>query len=204
MLRVNIMKLSMIKSAFIATLVLAVAGCAGISVSTDYDTSRDYGSLKTYAWMTPAKKLITDPLVDNDLMNKRVQRSVESELAALGYVKASGDEGADFFVTYHVSSEDKISVSSFHGHYGYYPCWRGCYGYGYGGRGSDISVRQYKQGTFMIDVVDPASRELMWRGVAGKRLSSGTPEERNEYVRSIVTAILAKFPPTLFGATAAN
>ena len=203
-LRVYIMKFSMIKMASIAALVMVIAGCAGISVNTDYDTSRDFGTLKTYAWMTPAKKLIVDPLVDNDLMNKRVQRAVESELSALGYVKANSEEGADFFVTYHVSSEDKISVSSFHGHYGYYPCWRGCYGYGYGGYGSDIHVRQYKQGTFMIDVVDPASRELMWRGVAGKRLNTGTPEERNDYVRSIVTAIFTKFPPTLFGATAAN
>ncbi len=190
------MKCSMAKATFVAVLLLIVVGCAGIPVSTDYDTHRDYAALKTYAWLTPEKKLIVDPLVDNDLMNKRVQRSVESELAALGYTKAGVDDGADFFVTYHVSAEDKISADSFRGHYGYYPCWRGCFGYGFGGHDHDVSVRQYKQGTFMIDVIDPASRELMWRGVAGKRLNSGTPAERDDYVRSIVNAILMEFPPT--------
>jgi hypothetical protein len=180
--------------------VLNPAACAGIQVTTDYDTSRQFSTLTTYAWMEPNKKLIIDPLVDNDLMYKRVQRSVEAELAALGFVKAEGDEGADFFITYHVSAETKLSVTSFHGSYGYYPCWGGCYGYGYG-HGRDISVRQYKQGTFMLDIIDPASSELIWRGVAGRRLSSGTPQERDAYVQEIVSAILAAFPPAPESAT---
>ncbi len=162
-------------------------------MNTDYDTSRDFAALKTYAWLKPQEKLVSDPLVDNDLMNARIKRSVTAELRKRGYTEASGTEGADFLITYHVSSEDKISVDSFHGSYGYYPCW-GCYGPGFG-YDRDVHVRQYKQGTFMLDVIDPASEKLMWRGTAGKRLVSGTPEERDEYVRSIVTAILEKFPP---------
>ncbi len=174
---------------------LSLAACTSISVSTDYDTERDFNRLSTYAWMEPKQKLLVDPLVDNDLMNKRVRRAVEGQLASLGFVKAEGDKGADFFITYHVSAETKISVNSFHSSYGYYPsCWNGCYGYGHG-YGRDISVRQYKQGTFMLDVIEPASSELIWRGVAGQRLSSGTPEERDLYVDNIVAAILAEFPP---------
>ena len=172
--------------------VFAITGCAGIPVSTDYDTSRNFSALKTYSWLDPSKKLVVDPLVDNDLMNRRVRRSADHELMALGYVKASGDEGADFFVSYHVSAEDKLSITSFHNHFGYYPCW-GCYGHGFG-HDSDISVRQYKQGTFMLDVIDPATKELMWRGVAGRRLNQGSPDERDAYVAEIVAAILARFP----------
>lgn len=179
----------------IAIALVSLAACTGIKVTTDYDTSRDMVALKTYAWMVPKSKLILDPLVDNDLMNQRVRRSVEKQLRAQGFTKADSGEGADFFITYHVSSETKISVSSFHSHYGYYP-----YGFGYGhgyGHGNDVSVRQYKEGTFMLDVVDPASEKLVWRGIAGRRLSTGTPQERDVYVEEIVTAILAKFPPTL-------
>lgn len=184
-----------------ALLALTVA-CAGIPVSTDYDTSRQFSSLKTYAWMTPKKKLIVDPLVENDLMNRRVQRAVENRLAALGFSKASEQQAADFFITYHVSAEDRISVSNFHSSFGYYPCWNGCYGPGFGGAGmSDVSVRHYKQGTFMLDVVDPASSALIWRGTAGKRLTTGTPQQRDAYVDSIVEAILAKFPPPMANTT---
>ena len=177
-----------------ASLVVLLAACGGIAVNTDYDTSRDLSQLKTYAWLTPEKKLVVDPLVENDLMDRRVKRAVEQQLAAQGFRKASGDEGADFLVNYHVVAEDKLEVDTFYDNFGYYPCW-GCY-YGhprFGGR--DVTVRQYKQGTFMLDVVDPASKALIWRGVAGRKLNNGTPAERDAYVNGIVTAILAKFPP---------
>ena len=190
----SVIKSQLIKLAVFLGVVSLVA-CTGITVNTDYDTERDFNSLSTYAWMEPKQKLIIDPLVDNDLMNKRVRRAVESQLAALGFVKAEGDKGADFFITYHVSAETKLSVNSFHSSYGYYPsCWNGCYGYG-AGYGRDVSVRQYKQGTFMLDVIAPASSELIWRGVAGQRLNNGTPQERDAYVDKIVAAILLEFPP---------
>ena len=47
----------------------------------------------------------------------------------------------------------------------------------------------------MLDIIDPATSELIWRGVAGRRLSTGTPQERDAYVQEIVSAILAAFPP---------
>ncbi|MEH6556634.1 MAG: DUF4136 domain-containing protein [Oceanicoccus sp.] len=173
-------------------LAVSLAGCTGIPVSTDYDTSREFPSLSTYAWMVPKQKLVEDPTVDNDLMNNRVMRAVDSELFARGFEKASGDASADFLITYHVSAENRQSVSSFHGSYGYYPCWQNCYQVGFR---NDTYIRYYKQGTFMIDVIDPASSALIWRGIAGRRLTADTPQERDSYVNEIVAAILAEFPP---------
>lgn len=169
-----------------------LVGCTGISVHTDYDTARNFESLKTYAWLDAPTKLVVDPLVDNDLMDERIRRSVEANLAAMGYQQATGDNGADFFVTYHINAETQYSIDSFYGHYGYYPCWH-CFGPRYGGR--TTTVRAYQYGNFMIDLIEPASSKLMWRGVAGRRLSSGTPMERDAYVNKIVSSILAKFPP---------
>lgn len=171
---------------------LILVGCTGIPVSTDFDTSRQFPLLSTYAWMVPKQKLVEDPTVDNDLMNSRVMRAVDTELFARGFEKASGDASADFLVTYHVSAENRQSVSSFHSSYGYYPCWQGCYQHGFQ---NDIYIRHYKQGTFMIDVIDPASSELIWRGIADRRLKAGTPQERDQYINETVAAILVKFPP---------
>ncbi|MCP4466466.1 MAG: DUF4136 domain-containing protein [Halieaceae bacterium] len=179
------------------TLVLlaSLAACSGIPVSTDYDTSQNFSQLKTYAWIKPKKKLLIDPLVDNDLMDNRIHRAVEQRLAAQGFQKATGDEGADFFVSYYVSAQEKISVSSFQSSYGYYPCWGPCYGPAYS---NDVWIRQYTEGTFMIDIIDPASDQLMWRGIADRRLSpSATPQECDLMVDSIVDAILSRFPPGL-------
>ena len=180
----------------IVVLAVGLAGCSTISVSTDYDTSRDFAALKRFTWMAPQQKLVVDPLVDNDLMGNRIRQSVITELKARGYVQAGEGEGADFFITYHVTAEDKISATTFHGSYGYYPCWQGCGGLT-PGFDADVIVQQYKQGTFMLDVIDPASEKLMWRGIAEKRLTSGTPGERDEAVRAIVSAILSRFPPAV-------
>lgn len=176
---------------------LSLVACSGLPVSTDYDPSRNLQSLKTFAWLKPNKKLIVDPLVDNDLMDRRIKQSVERQLYQQGYTKANGDEGADFFVSYYVGAEDKLSVSSFRSSFGYAPCWRGCFGSRRGfGFDSDVNVRQYKQGTIMVDIINPSTMELMWRGIAAKRLVGGTPEERDEYVDEIVTAIVEEFPPS--------
>ena len=173
-------------------LALSLVGCSGIPVSTDYDTSRQFPQLSTYAWMVPKQKLVEDPTVDNDLMNNRVMRAVDAELFSMGVEKATGDASADFLITYHVSAENRQSINSFHSSYGYYPCWQSCYRFG---AHNDTYIRHYKQGTFMVDVIDPASNELIWRGIAGRRLTAKTPLERDAYVNEIVSAILAEFPP---------
>lgn len=196
---VSVVKNRLMNIAILLVLASLVA-CSTITVNTDFDIERDFNNLSTYAWMEPKREFSKDPLVDNDLMNKRVRRAVENQLASLGFVKAEGDNGADFFITYHVSAETRFSISSYHSNFGYYPfCWNSCYGHGhrYGyDREHDISVRQYKQGTFMLDVIEPATSELIWRGVAGRRLNNGTPQQRDIYIDEIVTAILAQFPPS--------
>jgi hypothetical protein len=190
MKQINIKRISILALAFV------LAACAEIQVNSDYDTQREFTALKTYTWMEPKQKLVLDPLVDNDLMNNRVRRAVEAQLAADGYQKAQGDQSIDFLITYHVSAETAYTVSSFHNHFGYYPCTFGCrrHGFGHGLLGTNNTVvKSYKRGTFMLDVIDPASTELIWRGSAGKRLSTGTPQERDTAITEIVAAILVKF-----------
>jgi hypothetical protein len=191
--------MSIFKRVFpVVSVLMLLAACGGIPVSTDYEPDRDYSSLKTYAWKEPMRKIIIDPLLDNDLMSDRIHREVDARLTALGYSKALADEGADFFITFNISSADKISVDSYYGYYGYHSCWN-CYGYrGYGGYGGgrDVRVRQYTLGALMLDVIDPASERLIWRGVGEKRIPKfKTPQERDLYIAEIVQAILDRFPP---------
>lgn len=189
----------------VVSILLLLAACGGIPVSTDYEPGRDYSNLKTYAWKEPMRKIIIDPLLDNDLMSDRIHREVDARLTALGYSKASVDEGADFFITFNISSAEKISVDSYYGYYGYHSCWN-CYGYrGYGGYGgaNDVRVRQYTLGALMLDVIDPASERLIWRGVGEKRIPKfKSPQERDLYIAEIVQAILERFPPGKFNQSA--
>jgi hypothetical protein len=194
--------MSIFKRVFpVVSVLVLLAACGGIPVSTDYEPDRDYSSLKTYAWKAPMRKIIIEPLLDNDLMSARIHREVDARLTVLGYNKASADEGADFFITFNISSAEKISVDSYYGYYGYHSCWNcfGSRGYGGYGGGRDVRVRQYTLGALMLDVIDPASERLIWRGVGEKRIPKfKTPQERDLYIAEIVQAILDRFPPEKF------
>ena len=175
-----------------------LSSCGSIPVTTDYNVGYDFSSLKTYAWLEPKQKLIIDPLVDNDLMTQRIKAAVEQQMAAKGISLTTGKNTADIFVSFHVSSKEKLSVSRYHSHFGYYPYYGYPYVGGFGYGGPSVDVRQYTAGSFVIDVVDPDSAHLLWRGVSERRLiESGTPQQRDLFINETIRVILAQFPPHL-------
>ncbi len=176
--------------AFVAVAIVLNA-CAGIPVSTDYDPNWQFPQTPAYAWLPhPMNKM--DPMVDNDLVAARVHRAVDEQLAAQGLSVAASEAAANVLVTYHIGEEEKLDINTFHSHYGYYPCW-GCWGPGFD---SDIWVSQYTQGKLIIDLIDAKTKQLVWRGIASRRVPSfDTPQERDEYIRETVAAIFKKFPP---------
>lgn len=170
---------------------LVLNACAGIPVSTDYDPEWHLPANPSYAWMPhPMNKV--DPMIDNDLVLGRVHRAVDEQLAGKGLNLVAAESEAALLVTYHIGEEEKLDISSFHSSYGYYPCWR-CYGPGFD---SDIWVTQYTQGKLIVDLVDAKSKQLVWRGIASRRVPNfKTPQERDAYIRETVIAIFKKFPP---------
>lgn len=179
--------------------VLWLAGCSGIPVSTDYDTDYQMPPSASYAWIDSPKRAVRDPVVDNDLLESRVHRATNEQLAAAGLRPVADGQQPDLLVAYHVGEEQRVDINTtdnFYGYYGYYPCWH-CWGpgpYGYGG--SDVWVNYYTQGTLLIDIIDAKTKKLVWRGVADRRVPSfKSPVERDTYVRETVAAIFQYFPP---------
>ena len=198
---------------FLATFltVFSAAGCATMSVKTDYDRNRQIPSVRTFAWIEQPEKPVGNPIVQNSLMDKRIKRAVERGLEALGYEKDL--EKPALLVVYHTGLEDKIDVSPWgYGYGGYYGRGYGGHGYGYGGyygrhsiRGGDAPyLRTYKEGTLILDFVDPETMQLVWRGWAIGALDDRTkalpaevrtPGNAAMYVNKAVRKILKKFPP---------
>jgi hypothetical protein len=119
------------------------------------------------------------------LFDKRIKNAVNSQLVAKGYESKSINP--DFLVVYHVGVKNKIDVQD----WGY---MYGPRGYRWGGR--DISVQQYSEGTLILDVVDPRTKQLIWRGVAQGVVDPGaSPEKKERKLSEAVSKILGKFPP---------
>jgi hypothetical protein len=163
---------------------LFLAGCSTISVNQDYDPTYDFSKLKTFGFIP-----ITEEAGIDQLNATRLGDAIKANLTAKGYTLS---ENADFGIALFFTKDTKTSIQSTGYGYGY------GYGYrGYGGMGGSTYVTQYEEGTLVIDFVDMAKQELVWRGVGTGALSdSPSVEERTANINNAVTQILAQFPPT--------
>lgn len=181
-------------------LVVGFTGCAAsYNVITDYDKTTDFQGYKTWRWYQD------QPVAKNDssstrryttFLDKRVKNAVEAEMQRRGFTKAAATETPDMLLAYDFTIEnqtrvrpDFVSVPSIG--IGYWYGYR--YAYSYNRLYNTTTVQDYQEGTLILDIVDPSSNELIWRGSAYT-----TANERSltdEKVQEIVTSILAKFPP---------
>jgi hypothetical protein len=177
-----------VRSLSVALVVLGL-GCSGITVNSDYDPATDFTPLRSFAWIESQGPAGAPPGPSQPLFDQRVRNAVDDSLSQRGMKKVDR-AAADFLVQYYISVDKKLQVDT--NSYGY-----GYGGYGYGGRGySNTTVREYDEGTLLLDFVDPIKKELVWRGSGTTRIrSTTTPEEREKRVRDVVTKILEQYPP---------
>jgi len=177
---------------------LLLSACAARSpVTTDYDIGFDFSSLKTYAWVDAESE---DKVITLD--DKRHINAISTILNRKGFVAAAKREQADFLLKIHTVTDKKINVDHFYQSFGYYPYYYSnvIYPYGYAWPyNSSTVVREYKIGTLVLDIVDPAKKQVIWRGTFASRLGiykNRTPEERASLSLANAEVMLANFPPS--------
>ncbi len=168
---------------------LAVAGCSGLSVSTDHDPDADFARLKTYDWHPGSRPKEADAIAT--LTSARVERAVDDALKAKGYTRAPAG-AADFHVAAQTAVGRRIeAVPSASVGVGY-----GGYGWRRGVAVGSSDVRVYDEGTLVLDVIDPRTKSLIWRGTAKAVVDPDrSPEEREARIREAVEELLGRFPP---------
>lgn len=166
---------------------VVITGCATMNLATDYDPSANFSGLKTYAWVPSPSRGPDDPRVDNTLLESRIHAAVDSALAAKGYRQDTSGK-PDFLVGYHAAVRDKMDVYAMNDMYGYRRGW----GWGV----SDVQVYQYEEGSLVLDVVDPTTKQLLWRGSAQAEVNRRlAPEAREQRIQEAVRRLLERFPP---------
>ncbi len=183
----------------LASIAVLSLACANVRVRTDYDTAIDFAPLQTYAWLDPPLREASrdeggqggDPFTQNTLVDKRVRDEVNAWLSSHGY-RAAGEGGEpDFLVRYELVSREVERDSPVFVTGGF-----GGFGYGHGGVGSSIGYSgstTYQEGTLILDVIDPATQQIAWRGWGTSQARDLQPSP--ERLRKTVAAILARFPP---------
>jgi Domain of unknown function (DUF4136) len=152
-------------------------------VNVDWDKTANFTGFKTYAWgnNTPVK---------NPLMNERIIRDIESQLAAKGLQKVEAKDNPDLVVMYHAATDTQTQMNTIDtGMYG--PGWR----YGMGGMGSSTTyVDKILVGQLVVDIGDVKNKKFLWRGTASGMVSD-KPEKVEKTIEKAVTKMFQKFPP---------
>ena len=177
-----------------AALVVWTAACApAVHVRTTAEPSANLSTLRTFAVMpTPRQRgggtpSASDPMLVNSITNRALRDDLTRAFESRGYVPQGGD--ADFAIAYYASTQDKLNVTYYDYDYPFWPHWWNSYGY----RGPVAQVTEYDQGTVIVDVIDPKTKQLLWRGQGVAEVSPDPKEYQKELART-VTAIIDKFP----------
>jgi hypothetical protein len=187
------------KKALGLVFVLALAATPAMAqkVTIDYAHDFDFEALKTFQYVATEKSDVKG----NDLMDQRVEDMIKKELREGGATEVQSNP--DIYVTYHFTSKENTSYNTtsmgYGGYGGYGGGWGGYGGMGYGGMGSSTTyATTYTEGTLIIDLYDPDSKKLVWRGT-GTVTVKAKPEKQVKQVENILTKIGAKWDKIVHG-----
>jgi hypothetical protein len=151
------------------------------SVSYDYDKNFELVQISTYDWLPIPKEANI-----NNLDAVRIQKAVNAELEAKGLRLIS--ENPDFLIAAHIVTKEKLR-STQRNYPDYYSYWTY--------RDSmALDYFQYQEGTFILDFVEPFSKNFIWHGAAKVALDyADTPEKRDKLIKEAMQKILQNYPP---------
>jgi hypothetical protein len=123
-----------------------------------------------------------DPMLANSITNQTLYRDIKRALESRGYVPAEKRKAADIDVAPYAAAHDALDIQTYN------------YGYTWGGWPRQYTqVTPYTRGSVVIDLIDPATHQLMWRG-QGVSAVSDDPGEYVKELGKVVKAIIKKLP----------
>ena len=151
--------------------------CSTMTTAVDYDHTVNWSKYKTFQLAEGTKDPVT-------FTQKRIEDAITSTLTSKGWQVATGNP--DMLVYSHVVlSQQKQWTAQSMGGFGYR---------GFGGGMSTATQTNIPIGTIIVDMVDPNTHEMVWRGTAQDQVS-GNGEDRGK-VSDAMNALFKNFPPT--------
>jgi Domain of unknown function (DUF4136) len=159
-------------------LMLLFAGrSSAADVKTDYDRNTNFAQYKTYSWERVETR---DPL-----MVDRIKSAVNGSLAAKGLTEVP--TGGDLSIVAIEVTHSQQTLDTFYNNFGG--------GRRFGGFGDATTTTEtYRVGTLVVDLSDPATKKLVWRGSASDTLSDKSEKNIDNLDKGVVK-MFKKFPP---------
>ncbi len=190
-----------LQTALLLATVLILGACASGPPKpvVDFKTDYDFSGVKKVGFYRDSGDVVGDnPLKLSDMQRGRIDEALVFAMKNKGFefVKDSGE--ADLLMSWHLVTQHKTDVQTWnspsYGFYGpynrysRYNCWS-CMP-----MQTDVTVRNYTDGTFIVDLIDPEMGKSVWRGTTHSRLKKEPSSNQADY-NEAATVIFAAFPP---------
>jgi Domain of unknown function (DUF4136) len=146
-------------------------------IEIEFDQSVDFSKFRTFA-IRDGKLNSKNPSLNNELIRKRIDADIQKFLEARG-LEFTPAGRSDLNIRYTLGAVGKMQTEA-------YPAgWRGW--------GTRVVRVPYTEGTLVIDLRDPATRSLVWRGIARADKSNAAQIEAK--LDDMVKKSFEKYPP---------
>jgi hypothetical protein len=173
------MKTNFFKVILPVILLIVMAGCSGIKVSTDYDRKVDFSKYRTFNFSKEVDKVSL-----NDLNLRRLKDAISKEMNSRGFQIS---QSPDVLVNAFVKGKTKYSAMANTNYFG------GWYYRGMGSSNTYVDVNKSIEGTLFIDLIDVREKKMIWEGVAEGLVNPRT-QTREETINSVVHSIFRNYP----------
>src|SRR5215469_5865501 len=146
-----------------ALLLLTGKALPAQDVKYNFMPGTDFSKYHTYKWVS-----IEGGGHPNQIVDAQIKQSVDSQLASKGLTKTDGEK-ADLYVGYQIAVDKEKQ-------------WNG-YGMGGGVRWGGMATASSSTiniGTLVLDLYDPATKQLVWTGNATKTIDPSSNQEKNQ------------------------
>jgi hypothetical protein len=149
------------------TLIIAISAVAMCTApvragdaKNDFDPNADFSRFKTFA-IIGGKDLERSGWLDEPEMRERFKNFISGALEMRGLSEVPKDAPHNLAVRFWVARRAKqdVTVIGMDMWGGYPPYWGGAWGYSY----EEYVIHNYVQGTLIVDLIDPTTKELVWR-----------------------------------------
>jgi Domain of unknown function (DUF4136) len=157
---------------------LAGTALSAQDVRYNFMPGTDFAKYHTYKWVP-----IEGGSHPNQIADAQIKSSVDSQLAAKGLTKTDSDK-ADLLIGYQVSIDKEKQWNAY-----------SMGGARFGGMGSATSST-ISNGSLVLDMYDPTSKQLVWTGTATKTLDPSSNQEKNQKnLDKAMAKLLKNYPP---------
>ncbi len=165
---------------FYSLLAFCLMGCS-MKITSDFDHSISIKKYKTFGWPDHEKLEIKNNPLYNGLTDNVIRREVALQLNKKGYQFSKLQP--DLRMHYHIVLENwYVTPDPFGYEYDFYWLNRG------------IHLYEYREGTLIIDLVDPKTDFLIWRGWVVNFKNQKEPDQIEKQIKKATQKIFEEFP----------